>query len=76
MALSRCPVCGGAASVTHLKGDYYDFGWMAGCKSYSLFDTIHGITDETPTEQRPVVFGYSKAEVIEKWEEKVKEWKD
>ena len=74
MALSKCPICGGAAEVYHLKAGNIGMGWMAGCKRFSLWDTIHGMTPETPEGKRPSVHAYTKEEAVKKWEEKVREW--
>lgn len=73
--LLPCPVCGRKAFVSHDIVDGFEFGWSAGCPTFKINDGVHGVTEDTPIEERPIVFSMLSREIaIKKWNEKVKKW--
>lgn len=73
VSISPCPICGAKAKTYHMKIPEGDFGWDCGCLRFSLFDTIHGITEDTPCEMKPMVYGLgSRMAAITEWNKKAK----
>jgi hypothetical protein len=70
--LSPCPICGTKAYISKDIVDGFYFGWSVGCPRFCINDGIHGIDENTPTEEHLSIFGLNTAEeCVKKWNEKV-----
>jgi hypothetical protein len=70
--LKPCPICGSKAYISKDIVDGFYFGWSVGCPRFCLNDGIHGIDENTPTEEHLSIFGLNTAEeCVKKWNEKV-----
>lgn len=75
IGISRCPICGAAATVSHMYDGYdrADFGWICGCARFQVNDGVHGVNDTAPLRLFPRVSGcLTKQDAIDAWNEKVK----
>ena len=73
--LLPCPICGGKAFVMHDVVDGFEFGWSVGCPVFKLDDGIHGISEDTPTEFRPIIhMMVSREDAIKAWNFRVTHW--
>ena len=66
--LKPCPICGAKAFISNDVVDGFWFGWSVGCPRFKLNDGIHNIDDNTPKEERPILFYQpSKKDAINHW---------
>ena len=73
--LLPCPICGRKAFVMHDVVDGFEFGWSAGCPAFKIDDGIHGISEDTPAEIRPIIHMMgSEEDAIKAWNFRVNHW--
>lgn len=72
-SLPKCPKCGATAFISKDVVDGMYFGWSVGCPRYRLNDGIHGVTKDTPRQDRYTIFGLDSQEKAKaEWIKRVK----